>query len=113
MAIELDLRRDLPKVREQFSEVLKAQRYGSCDYTAPCVVGAMIPPDKRAGIQDLRLSPDGNTAIGFLIGKKVIVVPEGQRRDFTRLQKAFDEADTDKFQRTLAAVEAKYLTVSQ
>lgn len=105
MAIQLDLRRDLPKVRKQWRAVTKALSTNLCDYTAPCVVGAMVPKNRRQTLE----YATGDTSIDRLIDKGVVAVPVGQRRDFKRLQKAFDGADLGHFERTLAAVEQKYL----
>lgn len=102
--IELDLRRDLPLVRKQYGKVLAAFRTGSCNYTAPCVVGAMVPQRNRS-----RLQCEADSRIGVLIGKGLVCVPQGQRADFTRLQKAFDDGTQERFEAVLQRVEAKYL----
>lgn len=104
VAVQLDLRRDLPKVREQWRAVSEA--LGQCHYTAPCVVGAMVPKSKRGTLEEDRCF---SLPIGILIANGRVVVPDDQRDDFTWLQNAFDKGDLDRFERTLAAVEQKYL----
>lgn len=107
--VKLDLARDLPKVRKQYSQVSDALSRCRCDYTAPCVVGAMVPAAKREILENLDLGNGGDTSIGYLIQKGAVAVPAGQRRDFTSLQRAFDRGERDNFERVLKRVENKYL----
>ncbi len=109
MKVSLDLARDLPKVRKQLPAVLANQR-GFCEYSGPCVVGAMMPKRARPYMD----SPDDtfdveDTYIGTLIKHGLVKVPANQKRDFVALQKAFDSKDEERFLRALKRVEGKYL----
>lgn len=109
MAVRLDLRRDLPKVRKQWDRVSKAQKTRICDYTAPCVVGAMVSPRKRAELENAWAVGMDGTGIDTLIQFGFVVAPGEQRRDIKALQEAFDSGDRARFTRKLRAVEKKYL----
>lgn len=98
--IEIDLRRDLPKVRENWDALMKALPQRRCMYRAPCVIGAMMPAATRSKVQG---------TIGDLIDDGSVAVAFGQRRDMTILQKVFDNGNEQNFARSLRRIEAKYL----
>jgi hypothetical protein len=110
MAAIIDLRKDLPKVRAQYARVLKALETQACDYTAPCVIGAMVNPKKRRQLQDAENLFDTNDSmVGTLLNKGLLRAPREQHRDLTTLQSSFDSGDRAHFERTLASIEKKYL----
>jgi hypothetical protein len=100
--IEIDLRRDLPKVREQLEAILP--NIGACLYSAPCAIGAMLSERDRKRLAGREAD---ETAIDF---HRTIHLPADQLRDAVKLQWAFDSGDVGRFRETLAALEAKYLT---
>ncbi len=105
--LQLDLSRDLPKVREQFGAVIQAQQTGWCEYSGPCVIGAMVPPHMRSYLDN----PIGteNATIGGLIRAKLVSVPSDQTQAFRRLQRSFDSGDQKRLERSLRHYERKYL----
>lgn len=68
---------------------------GECSYEGPCIIGTLVAPDKRAGLDDYEAMlidiPDlGGTGIDDLIASGVVTVPEGQKELAQKLQLAFD-----------------------
>lgn len=108
--VRIDLRKDLPKARKVLPALLARIEDQKCEYTAPCVVGAMIPPSRRAFLEVgvSTGSMRGSTNIGDLIDAGLAVVPVGQKRDLVSLQKAYDSGEEKTFLRTFARVEKKY-----
>lgn len=111
MTVVLDLRRDLPKVRKQWNKVSTAQLQRVCEYTAPCVVGAMVNPRKRKDLEyaDTR---EGNSSIGVLVREGFVKVPPEQLRYLIRLQEAFDGGKPADLEEALRKAEQKYLPAS-
>jgi hypothetical protein len=103
--IEIDLRRDLPKVREQYAALTAS--LGRCSYTAPCAIGAMMSREQRTALDLEKLN---NVSIATLIEDARVTVPEGQIDDLWALQSAFDGGNVSTFSSTIARLEAKYLT---
>lgn len=107
----IDLRRDLPKVRAQLPAVLKAQEAFHCDYTAPCVIGAMVPPGKRKKLQGQENAlPWGDTTASNLLKLRLLDAPSDQRRNIVSLQNAFDSGDQKRFLAALDRAERKWLS---
>lgn len=104
--IDIDLTRDLPKVREHFDEVLAHQPSGRCKYAGPCVIGAMIPRNLRDGLDNANVD---DTSVQTLVVEGFVTVQAGQLDDLVRLQQEFDSGDLEQFLGALRAVEAKYL----
>jgi hypothetical protein len=90
----------LLKVRKHYKKLLELLPESKCDYTAPCVVGAMLTPKQRANMHG---------TVGSLIRVGDIVVPDGQADDLDELQFAYDKADLLTFERLLGRLEKKYL----
>ena len=109
--IELDLRRDLPKVRERWRKVVRQR--GKCRYAAPCIVGAMVPPELRADLDMPLDGKIGSPTVGSLITAGKITVPKDHAADLIELQIVYDNEDLESFKEELARVEAKYLGKSQ
>ncbi len=107
MAIQLDMRTGLPKARAALPDVLNAQMLLRCDYTAPCVVGAMLTPQERITLEYKMFNEDGYD-IGSFIRAGDVQIPKGQKADFVALQEAFDGGDQGKLVRKLEALEVKY-----
>jgi hypothetical protein len=103
--IEIDLRRDLPKVREQLEDVLPSR--GNCRYSAPCAVGAMLSPAAR---EALRADDKDGSDISVLLSDGTVRAPADQKLDIDALQEAFDNLTEEAFLAELARLEAKYLT---
>lgn len=107
---EIDLRRDLPKVREQLDDILP--NMGKCRYASPCVIGLMLPEDVRVAL-DASADREGSPVISTLVDRGLVSMPEGQEIDATDLQSEFDCGDDEycrkRFLAKLAELEAKYL----
>ena len=99
--IELDLRRDLPKVRAALDDLMVTSE---CRYTAPCAIGVMMTPEQRATIPK---GADGDY-IGSLIDQGEVAAPPEQIVDLGLLQDTFD-CSRRQFPIVLAELEAKYL----
>lgn len=100
--VSIDLRTGLPKARAVFDHL----KPGSCSYVAPCVIGAMVPEEVRARLDD---GHDYDSTIGNLILAGLVSAPESQAADMALLQKAFDTGDN--FPAVFAELEAKYAQV--
>ena len=99
--ITIDLRTDLT------DEVVAAAlpHIGACLYSAPCIIGAMIPEDMRASLDH---PSDGNTAITCHTARGRVRFLSGQQtRKAKRLQQAFDCDGDEEFLRVLAKVRAE------
>lgn len=100
MAIaRIDLRTGLPKARAIFDQLTP----GSCSYLAPCVIGAMVPEDKRAIMDATRTGH-----ISALISNGHVKAPKEQFDDIIRLQVVFDSGSAKRFREVFAELEAKY-----
>jgi hypothetical protein len=108
MAVTLDLRRDLPKVSRQLEKVLDAQKGRVCEYTAPCVIGAMVPKGKRLALEYPADFDEDATDIATLIRLGLVEVPAEQRREIIELQATFDKGTPDQLLRKLARLGRKY-----
>lgn len=125
--IQLDLRRDLPKVREAFTkgelQYQKGERPNgyTCSYQGPCGIGAMMTSAERYDSD--RAYDDGlasDTTIGGLIKAGLVEVPEDQVDDFRNLQRKHDRLTHEvqselpltsanrQFEELLTELEAKY-----
>lgn len=102
MAIALDLKTGLPKVRRSFKKL--SANVGKCSYQTPCAIGAMMTPAQRRGLLDVDKS-----TIGRLIMDRRVVLASGQACDFRDLQYAFDGGSEAEFTRTVERLERKYL----
>ena len=71
---------------------------GECRYSAPCVIGTLIPKDKRRRID----AAPTVASIGGLLSRGVVTMPEDQQKDATRLQFAFDGRDWPTVERIAA-----------
>lgn len=107
--VELDLRRDLPKVVEALPALIASMERGNqaCEYAAPCVIGAMVPQARRHDLDNAETGSD-DTYIGTLVRDGIVSVPTGQIADFVSLQRAFDSLDAARLRRVLSRVRAKY-----
>jgi hypothetical protein len=105
--IELDLTRDLPKVRAAYKRLIK--NIGMCAYTAPCAVGVMMTPAQRRSLQ---INGADGMSVDVLIDRKKLCVPAEQTKSMIVLQEAFDSGDIRRFNAVLDELERKYLTVS-
>lgn len=108
--IQLDLRRDLPKVRERINYA----DMGACLYASPCAIGAMIDDEAaRSRLDSPGLEDIGGTDIGSLVEAGLVSIPEDQLSDAQRLQDLFDGFEAAgaraRFNAKLARLEAKYL----
>jgi hypothetical protein len=103
MTIQIDLRRDLPKVRARRATLLKV--IGQCHYSAPCAIGVMVSPRKRR-----RMDAMPWCAIVSLAIEGCIEMPPEQVDDAGSLQASFDSGLVERFDTELARLEAKYLT---
>ena len=101
MIAKLNLRTGLPKARAIYAEL----EPGRCTYTAPCVIGAMVAPEKRGLLEGAN---EEDTAIKRLIADGVVVVPKYQVADFVRLQMSFDRGPDGGFDEVFAELERKY-----
>jgi len=102
--IELDLTRDLPKVRRSYGRLIK--RMGECSYSSPCAVGAMMTPAQR---KKLAQRHEDGTSIDALVDTGLVAIPPEQLDDLVELQDAFDRRDRDAFGAKLIECERKYL----
>jgi hypothetical protein len=102
--IVIDLTAQLPLVLEAKS--LLQQTIGSCWYSAPCVIGAMMEPNDRIWLSGQHWD---DTAIGELDANEIVEIPEGQFEDIKALQKAFDNGDWHNFERELDRLVVKWL----
>lgn len=101
--IEIDLRRDLPKVRKQWAKLAALCPERPRRYDAPCAIGSMMPKARRERIE-------GQAArVRALCDEGSIVIPPDQVADAVWLQDAFDCGSVEIFEERLARVEAKYL----
>lgn len=66
-----------------------------CEYAAPCIIGTLIPPKQRVGLDCI---PD-DTTIRSLNRNGVVEVAEGQLIDAVAMQKAFDEGNWSKVEK--------------
>ena len=100
---EIDLRRDLPKVREQLDAILP--KMGECLYASPCAIGAMVPEEVREALDA------GTPYISSLVSSGRVAMPAEQVDDAAALQDAFDSAPeySAGFIEVLSELEAKYL----
>lgn len=108
--IEIDLRRDLPKVREKWRSLIRQR--GKCLYAAPCIIGAMVPESLRAGL-DQPITGTTCPNISHLIKARKVIVPEGQAADCADLQNVFDNSEPRVIRAELTRLEAKYLPASK
>jgi len=70
---------------------------GACHYASPCIIGTLIPKDRRAELDAFTMK-DGSTGspgISLLIERGVIVLPVEQYHQAETLQDEFDIADQD------------------
>lgn len=102
--IRLDLRTALPKIRAAH-KAGELRQGGS--YIGPCALGAAMTPEER---EYLAARGFNTIRIGRLISDGIVEVPAEQAADVEGLQQTFDffTGDWD-FDRTLAALEAKYV----
>lgn len=103
--IKLDLTRDLAKVTDE-----TLAEPGTCYYTAPCAVGAMMTPEQRTFLKD---RGNDSTGVVMLIDENLLEVPDDQLDDFRLLQSEFDDGDfsesaSERFFKTLATLKTKY-----
>ena len=105
--IKLDLRTDLAKVTPETLGPL-----GSCRYTAPCAIGAMLTPEQRRDVAAYDGGDGDTTFFDTLVRKDIFTVPAYQLADFVSLQNTFDRAKGDesrgRFFTTLTELKEKY-----
>lgn len=99
---EIDLRRDLPKVREYMA----AGALGGFYYSSPCAIGAMLTDEERERLKAERL--DGKR-FHYLHQTSEISAPPEQAEDIQDLQTALDSGNSERFAAALERLEAKYL----
>ena len=90
--IHIDLRN---LTREKLAEC--KPHLGKWRYSAPCVLGTLMPEDKRG-----RLDREPVTAIVVLLGVGTVTMPEDQLDDACDLQCAFDLRDWHAVERIAA-----------
>lgn len=103
--IQLDLKTALPKIREALDTGQILPGTGRCRYSAPCAIGAALTPEQ---VQELVDAHRDSAAIDNLISYGAVEVPDGQARDFLRLQITFDGSPPEEFERVLARLEHQY-----
>lgn len=93
MAITLDLRKLTDaKVKRALTNV------GNCRYSAPCILGTLIPASKR-----LKFDGQTNGAIDVLAKRGLVRFPgQSQLHLATALQRAFDAGDEEKVLRLVS-----------
>lgn len=64
---------------------------GQCSYSAPCIIGTLVPERKR---DELDFAGE-DTNIGNLVNEQLVDLPWGQLQDARQMQKAFDDARDD------------------
>lgn len=89
--IHIDLRDLTP---EKLAE--SRPHMGSCRYSAPCILGTLMPEDERG-----RMDAAGGS-IGVLLRWGIVTMPEDQQEDARRLQYAFDDRDWPEVERIAA-----------
>lgn len=82
---------DLRDLTEAHLEAAKPH-VGSCRYSAPCIIGTLIPEGRRGEIDD---SDDHipSSRVHPLWEQGSISIPEDQEDDATAIQERFDEGD--------------------
>ena len=60
---------------------------GLCEYSSPCVIGALAPKSERG-----RMDADGGS-IGWLLRRGVLTMPKDQQHDAIQIQYSFDRRD--------------------
>lgn len=71
-----------------------APKLGDCTYSAPCIIGTLVPPAERKRLGAFRL--------GRLIAADSVSVSRDQLDEANRLQMAFDTGDTGALTHLLA-----------
>jgi phage shock protein A len=104
----IDLRRDLPKVREQWEAIIAGR--GKCQYASPCIVGAMIAEDARAVLDNADGDPDDSPNISRLAAMGAVTINQRELDELFGLQTAFDAVNVplEQVEEKLSALEAKY-----
>lgn len=103
--VNLDLRRDLPKIRAAYDAgQLQRQKTlkGQATYDGPCAVGVCLTPEQQTQFE--------NNAPYSILNKfnaGQVTCPEGQRDDWIRLQVTHDDF-IHEFGELLTGLEVKY-----
>lgn len=94
--IEIDLRK-LTEVN--LAEAMAHCDGRSCAYSSPCIIGTLIPEDRRREIDAIRHDKNRASsppeAVGFLSKQGVFSIPEDQVDDAREIQELFDCGDWD------------------
>jgi hypothetical protein len=88
-------------LRNLTQEMLEAAlpNMGICEYTAPCIIGALVCPKDRMVLRGW-----GGGVVGA-VDEGIAALPEGQLDDAEALQRAFDREDEAKVRQ----IAAKYI----
>lgn len=100
--IELDLRRDLPKIIRNQKTLIS--HLGLCRYSTPCAIGVMMSAAERR-----RLASKDTISIGQLIDDGIVCAPVEQHADLRCLQRTFDDGFAGKFNDLVARLASIYL----
>lgn len=90
-------------------EAIEAARphVGACNYAAPCIIGAMVPPDHRRALDKVRdydCSP-GPTTVDTLVEMGVLGFADSRQVELaTMLQDTFDNGTGEDFERMVLLV---------
>lgn len=102
MTIEIDLRN---LTQEKLDEALP--NMGACRYSAPCIIGVLMPPDARNSLDGH--SDNSPENVGALVKRSVICfAQDAQVRVADRLQQAFDMGDLHRLSTVLSAINRAY-----
>lgn len=76
---------------------------GKCDYSAPCVIGALMPPAERFFVADLSAGDEDD--VRYLVEQGVFIIPPEQMEDAIDIQEYFDSHDWD----SVLQIASKYM----
>lgn len=106
--IEIDLRN---LSEEHLAQCLP--HMGKCRYAAPCIIGTLMPPGRRAEFDDPEVMErefgSFDTTIGLLLSCGAVVMPKDQWDLAEALQNAFDTGDQLLLRKLLAQAQGMAL----
>lgn len=89
----MSIKIDLNDLTQAHWDACIAKIGDQCRYAAPCIIGTLIPEDRREDLDDGELT-QGNSSIGVLISEQLVSISDGQDYDARHMQTAFDCGQT-------------------
>lgn len=102
MSIHVDLR-DLTE--RDLETALATCGEKRCYYATPCIIGTLVPPDKRWLLDEADVD---ETDVLTLYEKELLILPHKQLADAKAMQEAYDTGDKD----ALVALVSKYTALT-